>query len=67
MSEFWIYFEKGLRHILRSLAYDHILFLIALSDSLCLQRLEKIIAFGNHFYHWTFIGIAIVGFWSGNY
>lgn len=31
MSEFWIYFEKGLRHILNLWAYDHILFLIALT------------------------------------
>lgn len=31
MSEFWIYFEKGLRHILNPYAYDHVLFLIALS------------------------------------
>jgi len=31
MSEFWIYFEKGLRHILDLSAYDHILFLIALT------------------------------------
>nr|WP_315145371.1 HupE/UreJ family protein [uncultured Flavobacterium sp.] len=31
MSEFWIFFEKGLRHILNLYAYDHILFLIALS------------------------------------
>src|SRR3970040_629588 len=31
MSEFWIYFEKGLRHILDLYAYDHILFLIALT------------------------------------
>lgn len=31
MSEFWIYFEKGLRHILNPYAYDHILFLTALS------------------------------------
>ena len=30
MSEFWIFFEKGLRHILDLSAYDHILFLIAL-------------------------------------
>lgn len=30
MSEFWIYFEIGLRHILNQFAYDHILFLIAL-------------------------------------
>lgn len=31
MSEFWIFFEKGLRHILHFSAYDHILFLIALT------------------------------------
>ena len=31
MSEFWIFFEKGLRHILNSSVYDHILFLIALA------------------------------------
>lgn len=31
MSEFWIFFEKGLRHILDISAYDHILFLIALT------------------------------------
>lgn len=31
MSEFWIFFEKGLRHILNLWAYDHILFLIALT------------------------------------
>ena len=31
MSDFWIYFESGLRHILNLFAYDHILFLIALT------------------------------------
>ena len=31
MSEFWIFFEKGLMHILNLSAYDHILFLIALA------------------------------------
>ncbi|MDI1254632.1 MAG: HupE/UreJ family protein [Flavobacterium sp.] len=31
MSEFWIYFEIGLRHILDIKAYDHVLFLIALT------------------------------------
>lgn len=30
MSEFWIYYEIGLRHVLNSHAYDHVLFLIAL-------------------------------------
>jgi hypothetical protein len=31
MSEFWIYFQIGLRHVLDIKAYDHILFLIALT------------------------------------
>jgi hypothetical protein len=31
MSEFWIFFEKGFRHILNLSAYDPILFLIALT------------------------------------
>jgi len=31
MSEFWIYLEIGLRHILDLSAYDHVLFLIALT------------------------------------
>lgn len=31
MPEFWIFFERGLRHILNIYAYDHILFLIALT------------------------------------
>ncbi|WP_447635292.1 HupE/UreJ family protein [Flavobacterium microcysteis] len=31
MSEFWIYFNTGLRHVLDIKAYDHVLFLIALT------------------------------------
>ena len=31
MSEFWIYFQIGLRHVLDIKAYDHVLFLIALT------------------------------------
>lgn len=31
MSEFWIYFEIGIRHVITINAYDHILFLIALA------------------------------------
>ncbi|HEX8270955.1 MAG TPA: HupE/UreJ family protein [Flavobacterium sp.] len=31
MSEFWIYLEIGLRHVLDISAYDHVLFLMALS------------------------------------
>jgi hypothetical protein len=31
MSEFWIYFNIGLKHVLDSNAYDHVLFLLALT------------------------------------
>jgi hypothetical protein len=31
MSDFWIYFQIGLKHVLDIRAYDHVLFLIALS------------------------------------
>lgn len=31
MSEFWIYFQIGMRHVLDINAYDHVLFLIALT------------------------------------
>jgi len=30
MSEFWVYFQIGLQHVLDIQAYDHVLFLIAL-------------------------------------
>ena len=30
MSEFWMYFNIGLKHVLDINAYDHVLFLIAL-------------------------------------
>jgi drug/metabolite transporter (DMT)-like permease len=31
MSEFWIYFTIGLKHVLNVFAYDHVLFLLALT------------------------------------
>lgn len=43
MSEFWIYFEKGLRHILDIFAYDHILFLIALTVPYAFKDWKKLL------------------------
>lgn len=43
MSEFWIFFEKGLKHILDIFAYDHILFLIALSVSYTFKDWKKLL------------------------
>lgn len=31
MSDFWIYFNIGLQHVLDIKAYDHVLFLLALT------------------------------------
>ena len=43
MSEFWIYFEKGLRHILNPYDYHHILFLIALSVPYAFKDWKKLL------------------------
>ena len=43
MSEFWIYFEKGLRHILDQFAYGHILFLIALTVPYAFKDWKKLL------------------------
>lgn len=42
MSEFLFFFEKGLRHILNLYAYDHILFLIALSIPYAFKDWKKL-------------------------
>ena len=43
MPEFWIYFEKGLRHILNLYDYDHILFLIALTVPFLFKYWKKLL------------------------
>ena len=43
MSEFWIYFENGLRHILDAYVYDHILFLIALTVPYAFKDWKKLL------------------------
>jgi hypothetical protein len=43
MSEFWIYFEKGLWHILNLSTYDHILFLIALTVPYVFKDWKKLL------------------------
>jgi hypothetical protein len=42
MSEFWIFFEKGFRHIINLFAYDHILFLLALTVPYSFKDWKKI-------------------------
>ncbi len=43
MSEFWIFFEKGLWHILNPSGYDHILFLIALAVPYAFKDWKKLL------------------------
>lgn len=43
MSEFWIYFNTGLRHVLDIHAYDHVLFLIALTIPYAFKDWQKVL------------------------
>ena len=43
MSDFWIYFEVGMRHVLNIFSYDHVLFLIALSVPYVIKDWKKIL------------------------
>jgi hypothetical protein len=43
MSDFWIYFEVGMRHVLNIFSYDHVLFLIALSVPYVFKDWKKIL------------------------
>ena len=43
MSEFWIYFQIGLKHVLDINAYDHVLFLIALAVPFSFNDWKRVI------------------------
>ena len=43
MSEFWIYFQIGLKHVLDIHAYDHVLFLIALAVPVSFKDLKRVL------------------------
>jgi hypothetical protein len=43
MSEFWIYFQIGLRHVLDAKAYDHVLFLLALTVPYAFKDWKKVL------------------------
>jgi hypothetical protein len=43
MSDFWIYFTIGLKHVLSVFAYDHILFLLALTVPYDFKSWKKIL------------------------
>ncbi len=43
MSEFWIYFQIGLKHVLDIHSYDHVLFLIALAVPFSFKDWKRIV------------------------
>lgn len=43
MSEFWVYFQIGLRHVLNIHAYDHVLFLMALTVPFLFKDWQRIL------------------------
>lgn len=43
MTEFWIYFQVGLRHVLDLNAYDHVLFLIAMVVPYAFKDWKKVL------------------------
>ena len=43
MSEFWIYYQIGLHHVLDINAYDHVLFLIALTVPFAFKDWKKVL------------------------
>ena len=43
MSEFWIYFQIGLKHVLDIHAYDHVLFLIALAIPFSFKDWKRVV------------------------
>jgi hypothetical protein len=43
MSDFWIYFQIGLKHVLNIYAYDHVLFLVALAVLFIFKDWQRIV------------------------
>lgn len=43
MSDFWIYVEVGLRHVLNIKAYDHVLFLMALTAAHSMKEWKRLL------------------------
>ena len=49
MSDFWIYFNIGLKHVLNVCAYDHVLFLLALTVTYEFKNWKKILILVSFF------------------
>lgn len=64
MSEFWIYFQIGLRHVLDIKAYDHVLFLIALTVPYTFKDWKRVLALVSLFTvgHTMALLLSVFGF-----
>lgn len=49
MSDFWIFFEVGMRHVLSFSAYDHVLFLIAMTIPYAFKDWQKVLTLATLF------------------
>lgn len=49
MSEFWIYFQLGLKHVLDINGYDHVLFITALATPFVIKDWKKVIVLASLF------------------
>jgi len=66
MSEFWIYFETGLRHVLDFSAYDHVLFLAALTIPYAFRDWRRVLLLVSVFTlgHTLSLLLAVMGWLS---
>jgi hypothetical protein len=63
MSQFWIYFQIGLKHVLDIHSYDHVLFLIALAVPFSFKDWKRIVLLVTLFTigHTTALLLAVFG------
>jgi len=64
MSEFWIYLQIGLRHVLDIKAYDHVLFLIALTVPYAFKDWKRVLVLVSLFTvgHTVALLLSVFGF-----
>jgi hypothetical protein len=68
MYEFWIYFETGLRHVLNINAYDHVLFLTALTVPYAFNDWKRVLVLVSLFTlgHTLALLLSVFGFVTVN-
>lgn len=66
MTEFWLFFDTGLRHVLDVNAYDHVLFLMALTVPYAFRDWRRVLLLVSVFTlgHTTSLLLAVMGWLS---